>query len=190
MDLKDLLHLFDSGESVTEGTAAHDLLVHYSNEAMRITSVLNASYHHPEEIKTLMEELCGRKIGENFRLFPPIYSDFGKNIHIGKGVFINSCCCFQDQGGIFIDDGALIGHRVTLATLNHGLSVAERHSTFPKAIHIGKNVWIGAGAIILAGVEIGENAVIAAGAVVNKNVPKGSIVAGVPAKLIKHIPDD
>ena len=120
-------------------------------------------------------------------LFPPFYTDFGKNITIGNNVFINAGCKFQDQGGIFIDDGALIGHQVVLATLNHEIAPDKRQHIYPAPIHIGKNVWIGANATITQGVTIGDNSVVAAGAVVNKDVPANTIVGGVPAKAIKQI---
>ena len=96
-------------------------------------------------------------------------------------------CKFQDQGGITIDEGALIGHNVVLATINHDLDPANRQSMSYAPIHIGKNVWIGANATVLAGVTIGDGAVVAAGAVVTKNVEPNTIVGGVPAKVIKKI---
>lgn len=120
-------------------------------------------------------------------MFPPFYTDCGLNITVGKSVFINSCCNFQDQGGIRIGDGSLIGHKVVLATLNHGLAPEDRGSLYPLPIVIGKNVWVGASATILPGVTIGDNAIIAAGAVVTKDVARNTIVAGVPAKVIKEI---
>ena len=122
-----------------------------------------------------------------FNLFPPFYTDFGKNITLGKNVFINSDCKFQDQGGIIIDDGALIGHGVVLATLNHDLAPSKRQQLHPAPIHIGKNVWIDANAVICAGVTIGDNAVVAAGAVVVRDVEANTVVGGVPAKVIKRI---
>ena len=82
----------------------------------------------------------------------------------------DSGCKFQDQGGIIIGDGALIGHNVVLATLNHDLDPAKRQWLHPRKIIIGKGVWIGANATVTAGVTVGDNAVIAAGAVVNKDV--------------------
>ena len=118
---------------------------------------------------------------------PPFYTDCGKNITVGKNVFINSGCCFQDQGGITIGDGALIGHQVVLATLNHDLNPERRKSMKAAPIVIGKNVWIGAHATVLAGVCIGDNAVIAAGAVVTKDVPPLTVVAGIPAKTVKYV---
>ena len=122
---------------------------------------------------------------KTFGMFPPFYTDCGKNITVGKNVFINSGCRFQDQGGITIGDGTLIGHNVVLATLNHGIAPDERHDLFPAPIHIGKNVWIGANATVLPGVTIGDNAVIAAAAVVTKDVPANVVVSGVPAKVIR-----
>ena len=110
-----------------------------------------------------------------------------KNIRFGKNVFVNSGCCFQDQGGITIGDGSLIGHQVVLATLNHALEPDRRATTLPGPIVIGKNVWIGAHATILQNVTIGDNAVIAAGAVVTRDVPANTVVAGVPAKAVKTL---
>ena len=136
---------------------------------------------------TIMRDLTGRHIDESFSMFPPFYTDCGKNLKIGKHVFINSGCKFQDQGGISIGDGTLIGHNVVLATLNHSQDAAKRGNLLPAPIKIGKNVWIGANATICPGVIIGDGAIIAAGAVVNKDVPDNTVVGGVPAKLIKKI---
>ena len=124
---------------------------------------------------------------EGFRLFPPFYTDCGKNIHVGKNVFINAGCQFQDQGGITIGDDTLIGHNVVLATLNHGFEPARRKDLLPAPIVIGRKVWIGSNATVLPGVTIGDRSIVAAGAVVNRDVPPDVIVGGVPAKVIKHL---
>lgn len=166
-----------------------EVLNRQSDEARKITFRLNGSYHPMEEIRELMSELLGYKVPETLRVFPPFYTDFGKNIHIGENVFINACCQFQDQGGIWIGDGCLIGHNVVFATLNHDLNPERRQICIPKSIELGKNVWIGSNATILPGVKIGDNAVVAAGAVVHKDVEANSIVGGVPAKFIKWMPD-
>ena len=158
-------------------------------EARKITCRLNNSYHSMEEIREIMSELLGYKVPEDFRVFPPFYIDFGKNIHLEANVFINAGCHFQDQGGIYIGEGSLIGHNVVLATLNHDLNPERRQICIPAPIYIGKNVWIGSNSTILAGVTIGDNAVVAAGAVVTKDVPSDTIVGGVPAKRIKSIHD-
>ena len=158
-----------------------------SQRAMRLTVELNSSYHEPEEVVRLFSELIGKPVGEGFCMFPPFYTDYGQNITIGKHVFLNTNCHFQDQGGITIGDGALIGHNVVLATLNHEEDPERRQHVYPKPIVIGKNVWIGANATVTPGVTIGDNAIIAAGAVVTKDVAPNSIVGGVPARFIRYI---
>ncbi|HIX27694.1 MAG TPA: sugar O-acetyltransferase [Candidatus Barnesiella excrementigallinarum] len=158
-----------------------------NNEARKITCELNQTYHTPDEIRDLLSRLFGYKVDSTLRVFPPFYTDFGKNIHIGQRVFINACCHFQDHGGIFIGDDCQIGHNVVFATLNHGLDPKDRKSTYPAPIVLGRNVWIGANATILQGVKIGDNAVVAAGAVVTKEVEPNTIVGGIPARVIRHI---
>ena len=158
-----------------------------SQEAIKITMEINNKYHTPEEIVDLFSVLTGRKVDKTFRLFPPFYTDCGKNIVVGKNVFINACCKFQDQGGITIGNGVLIGHNVTLATLNHDERPQFRQNIYPKPIKIGDNVWIGSNATILQGVTIGDGAIIGANAVVTKDVPENTIVAGVPAKIIRKV---
>ena len=187
MELKELLKHFNNGDTLGEDPAVIDLMRYYCREAQKITMEINTVFHEPEELAELFSKLIGKPVGEAFGLFPPFYTDFGKNITIGDNVFINAGCKFQDQGGIIIDDGALIGHGVVLATLNHDLAPEKRQQLHPAPIRIGKRVWIGANATVTAGVTIGDNAVIAAGAVVNKNVPANTVVGGVPAKIIKTI---
>lgn len=187
MELKELLDHLNSGLPITGGSEIHKFMVTFCQEAMRITAELNGSYHEPEEIRALFSRLIGKPVDESFMLFPPFTTDFGKNIIIGKNVFINSGCRFQDQGGITIGDDALIGHNVVLATLNHDFAPEKRSLIHPAPIVIGKNVWIGASVTIIAGVMIGDNAIIAAGAVVTKDVPANTIAGGVPARVIKTL---
>ena len=184
MNTEKFIRVMNSGEKIKAGYEVHQYMVRLTNEAMRITARLNQGYHTPEEILELMKQLTGREIDNTFGMFPPFYTDCGKNLHIGKSVFINSGCQFQDQGGVYIGDGTLIGHSVVLATLNHDSGPEHRADLYPKPIHIGKNVWIGAHATVLPGVTIGDGAIVAAGAVVTKDVPVGAVVGGVPARLI------
>lgn len=187
MDLNEFLDHLNSGLPVTGGSEVHLFMHQVSQEALRITMEMNSVYHTPEEIRILMGRLTGKEIDESFAMFPPFYTDCGKNITIGKNVFINAGCKFQDQGGITIGDGALIGHNVVFATLNHDPAPDNRSSMQPAPIIIGKNVWIGSNATILPGITIGDGAIVAAGAVVTKDVPANAIVGGVPAKFIKKI---
>ena len=156
-------------------------------ENLKLQMELNSTYHTPEEIIQLMEQITGHSVDESFHLFPPFYTDFGKNIQFGQNVFVNSGCHFQDQGGIKIGDGVLIGHNVVLATINHDLDPAQNRKNHYAPITIGNHVWIGSNATILSGVTIGDWAVVAAGAVVTRDVPPRTIVGGVPANVIKTI---
>lgn len=187
MNLNEFLDHLNCGLPVTGGSEAHLFMHKVSQDALRLTAELNNVYHTPEEIRALMEKIIGRPMDQSFAMFPPFYTDCGKNIAIGKNVFINSGCKFQDQGGITIGDGTLIGHNVVMATLNHDLAPEKRSTMHPAPIVVGKNVWIGSNATVLAGVTIGDGAIIAAGAVVTKDVPANTIVGGVPARFIKKI---
>lgn len=187
MNIKDFLEHVNKRLPIPDKSEIYRFMVDISNEAMKITAELNGAYHNNKEIQDLFSKLTGRQVDESFGMFPPFYTDFGKNIVVGKNVFINSGCHFQDQGGIILKDGALIGHNVVMATLNHDFSPDKRGTTIPAPIIVGKNVWIGANATILQGVTIGDNSIIAAGAVVTKDVPSNTIVGGVPAKIIKKL---
>lgn len=173
--------------TVIDGSQEHQFMHAASQEAIRITMEINNRYHSPEVLRELLSELTGEQIDRTVGLFPPIYSDYGKNLHIGKNVFINMGCKFQDQGGIFIGNGSLIGHNCVMATINHDPSPEKRGSMTFKPIRIGKNVWIGANVTITPGVTIGDGAIVAAGAVVTKDVAPRTIVGGAPAKFIKSI---
>lgn len=184
---KEFIEYLNSGKEVTAGSSIHMHMGKLAQEAIQLTMELNTKYHTHEEIVNLMSLITGKPIDSSFSLFPPFYTDCGKNLTIGKNVFFNSGVRIQDQGGVVIDDGVLLGHNVVVATLDHNLSPELRGNLIPSPIHIGKNVWVGANATICSGVTIGDGAVIAAGAVVTKNVPANTVYGGVPAKLIKTI---
>ncbi|MDR1896869.1 MAG: sugar O-acetyltransferase [Prevotellaceae bacterium] len=187
MDTKEFLAHMDCGFPVHGGSEVLEYMHVLAQDAMRITAELNGSYHEPEEVRILFSKLIGKPVDASFGLFPPFYTDCGKNITIGRNVFINAGCRFQDQGGITIGDGALIGHNVVLATLNHDLAPDKRSTIHPAPIVIGRNVWIGASATLVPGVTVGDNAVIAAGAVVTKDIPANVVAGGIPAKVIRQI---
>lgn len=187
MTTKEFIEIMNLGNLIPGGSPIHAKMHELSQEAIRITMEINNAYHTHEEIIALMSELTGCEVHESLGLFPPFYTDCGKNIKLGKRVFINSGCKFQDQGGIIIGDDVLIGHNCVIATLNHAMDPDHRADMIPAPVKIGNKVWIGANATILQGVTIGEGAVIAAGAVVNRDVPHRSIVGGIPAKVIKNI---
>ncbi len=190
MTEKEFLDEMSSGKECVAYSETHKFMGQLSQRAMKITAKLNSEYHNPEEIAEIMRELTENEIGESFRMFPPFYTDCGRNTHIGNRVFINAGCKFQDQGGIFIGDDTLIGHNVVIATLNHNMKPQRRKNMIPKPVHIGCKVWVGASATICPGVTIGDGAVIAAGAVVTKDVEANTVVGGVPAKFIKKVEEN
>ena len=106
---------------------------------------------------------------------------------MGQGVFINTGCHFQDQGGITLGDGTFLGNNVVLTTMNHDFDPEKRSTTYPAPIVTGKNVWIGSSVTVVPGVHIGDGAIIGAGSVVTKDIPPYTIAAGVPARVIRKI---
>lgn len=183
----ELATLLNSGEALDPEDSLGREMNEISAHAREISLLINQEASNIPRIQELFSELTGSVIPESFRLFPPFTSDFGQNIHIGENVFINSGCRFQDQGGIWLGDGALIGHNVVIATLDHDLDPASRQVMHPKPVVIGNDVWIGAGAIIVPGVRIGDGAVVGAGSVVTRDVEPRNVVVGSPARVIKRI---
>lgn len=187
MELNEYLNYLNSGKQVEGGGEVHQFMHIASQEALKITAQINSGYHEPAELRALFSKLIGKPVDESFTFFPPFYTDCGKNITVGKHVFLNMGCKFQDQGGIFIGDETLIGHNVVLATLNHAMEPEDRATMIPAPIHIGKRVWIGSNATVLPGVTIGDGAIVGAGAVVTKDVPENTVVGGVPARVLRKI---
>ncbi|MDN6399827.1 MAG: sugar O-acetyltransferase [Brachybacterium sp.] len=189
MTFTDLLAALDSGESIPASSPLHAVMHEASQEALRITGELNGGYHEPAEVRSLLAQLTGHEIDESVTMFPPFTTDFGKNTHLGKRVFLNAGCRFQDQGGIEIGDDCLIGHNTVIASLNHDLAPSRRGDMHPGKVTVGRNVWIGANVTILPGVTIGDDAVIAAASVVTKDVPARALVVGSPGRVLRLIED-
>lgn len=156
------------------------------NATKKLSIALNIAIE-PEKIREIIGEIIEKKIDNSSTVFTPFHTNFGKFISIGKNVFINHACSFLDLGGITIEDDVLIGPNVQLITESHSIKPTERKALILNSILIKKNAWIGAGAIILPGVTVGENSVVAAGSVVTKHVADNTVVAGVPAKVVKKI---
>ena len=168
-------------------TQDKELIQEIVEQNQRLLQNLNAQRHYECEARQLISEITGQKIPKSTEIRLPFYTDYGHNIKIGERVFINSNVMMVDLGGITIGDDVLIGPGAYLLSVNHGLKPKQRKELELKPVLIKKNAWIGARATICPGVIVGENAVIAAGAVVTKDVPKNTVVAGVPAKIIKKI---
>lgn len=138
----------------------------------------------PDERRVLLLQRLA-KVGEGAVIRPPFYCDYGFNIFLGARVFLNFNCVILDVVEVTIGDGTQIGPGVQILTADHPRGAAERASglEFGRSIHIGRNVWIGGGAIILPGVTIGDDAVIGAGSVVTRPVPAGATAFGNPARM-------
>jgi acetyltransferase-like isoleucine patch superfamily enzyme len=157
--------------------------------ATRLSSELSAyCVDEPDEIREAFEALIGKRVGDAFVLIPPFYADHGLNITVGAGVFIGYECMFTGHAPIDIADGVMIANRVNLVTGGHPVEPDRRRDhLIAEPIAIGPNVWIATAATILAGVTIGAGSVVAAGAVVTHDVPPATLVAGVPAKVIREL---
>lgn len=186
-DIAYFLERMDSGEEVEVGSDVHRLMVAASERAIRLTSRMNAASVSLSDTRAQLERLFMRPLPEGVGLFPPFTTDCGLNTHLGAGVFINAGCRFQDQGGIYIGERALIGHNCVIATLNHNMEPARRANLLPAPVRVGADAWLGSNVTVLPGVTIGEGGVVAAGAVVTRDVAPRTVVGGVPAKLIRNL---
>lgn len=189
MELETLLLNMQRDGVLKAGSDEDAAMRDVSAETRRLCAEMNNGVYTDEEIRNYMSDITGYEVDESFSLFVPFTADFGKNIKLGKNVFINSGCRFQDQGGITIGDGSLIGHNVVLATINHDYDPKNRGTMHLQPIVLEINSWIGSNATILPGITIGENSIVAAGSVVTKDVPPNTIVAGNPAKFMSNLED-
>ena len=139
-------------------------------------------------MRAVLGELTGHALDPSVRVLPPFHTESGRNLRFGRNVFVNHNCTAMDLGGIAIDDDVMIGPNVQLISSGHPLDPATRRRQITTApIHIGRGAWIAAGATVLQGVTVGDDAVVAAGAVVTKDVPPRTLVAGVPARIIRSL---
>ena len=187
MNKNEFLELMKTTKKVESGSELFDMFRILADEAIKITMELNSKYHTKEEIVEIFSKLTNKKIDSSFCLFPPFYTDCGVNISLGKNVFINSNCKFQDQGGIIIGDNVLIGHNVVIATINHDYNPNKRADMYLKPVKIGNNVWIGSNTVILPGVTIQDGSIIGAGSIVTKDIPKNVTAFGNPCKIYKKL---
>ena len=142
----------------------------------------NSTPHHPSTHQPLLKEILAA-CGEDSTIRPPFFCDYGYNIRLGKGVFLNFNCVLLDVTLIEIGDRTQIGPAVQIYAADHPRSPEARRANLEngRPVRIGANVWIGGGAILLPGVTIGDDAIIGAGSVVTRDVPSGATVVGNPA---------
>lgn len=185
-EVENIFEQLKNGNTIAEDHKDMPQLRVESYQTIALLHQLNNSAD-AQEINHFLREITHQQADKTVTVFPPIHINNGRNLVIGKKVFINFDCTFLALGGITIEENVLIGPKVSLITEGHPLASKERHGLVPGKILIQKNAWIGANATILPNVTIGENSVVAAGALVNKDVPPNVVVAGIPAKIIKTI---
>lgn len=184
---KDIFERMRAGEPIRKDDAEYGKFAEVVSRTIRLCVEMNASATDLDQVRKQLSEIIGTRIDDSTTIFPPFYTNFGQFIRLGKNVFINHACSFLDIGGITIEDNVQIGPRVNITSENHPLDPADRTTLLLQPVVIKRNAWIGAGATILPGVTVGENSIVAAGAVVSRDVPPNTVVAGVPAKVVKAI---
>ena len=142
----------------------------------------NSTPHHPATHQPLLGEIIA-SCGEHSTIRPPFFCDYGYNIHLGSGVFLNFNCVLLDVNTIEIGEHTQIGPAVQIYTADHPRDPEARRANleYGRPVRIGRNVWIGGGSIILPGITIGDDAIIGAGSVVTHDIPSGITVIGNPA---------
>lgn len=144
-----------------------------------------------EKRAALLKEMFA-EIGEGCYIEPPLHSNFGgRHVHFGKNVYANFNLTLVDDTHIYVGDNTMIGPNVTIASAGHPIlpELREKGYQFNMPVHIGKNCWIGAGVIIVPGINIGDNTVIGAGSIVTKDIPANSVAVGNPCRVIRKIND-
>jgi maltose O-acetyltransferase len=164
-------------------------LVTARNRARDLCQILNRSAEDDPDRRRILRDLFGAG-GDTVWMQPPFYCDYGSNIELGERVFFNFNCIVLDVCPVRIGSCSLFGPAVQIYTPLHPLDAQlRRREEYGKPIDIGADVWVGGGAIILAGVRIGARAVIGAGSVVTRDVPEGCFAAGNPCRVIRRIAD-
>ena len=167
------------GDIVEEQTACLDRLYDFNHT--RPTE--------QEKRQALMKEMFA-EIGENCYIEPPFHANWGgRHVHFGKNVYANFGLTMVDDTHIYVGDYTMFAPNVTVATAGHPIDPAlrERALQYNAPVHIGRNCWIGAGALIMPGVTIGDNTVIGAGSVVTHDIPSGVVAVGNPCRVMRQI---
>ena len=144
-----------------------------------------------EKRERLLKEMFA-EIGENCYIEPPFHSNWGgKHVHFGRNVYANFNLTLVDDTHIYVGDYTMFGPNVTVATAGHPIlpELREQVYQYNMPVHIGRNCWIGAGAVIVPGVTIGDNTVIGAGSIVTKDIPGGVVAVGNPCRVLREIGD-
>ncbi|RDZ34009.1 MULTISPECIES: DUF2255 family protein [unclassified Haloferax] len=183
---RDIFDRLKAGEPVPMDDPGYQKISEEVNRTIGLKRKLNTATD-VDEIRHYVGEIIGEEVDESTTIFPPFHINVGKHTSVGRNVFINHACSFLDLGGITIEDEVMISSMVTITSEGHPVDVDRRKTLVPGEVVVERNAWIGAGATILPDVTIGENSVVAAGAVVTKDVPANTVVAGVPAEVVREL---
>ena len=166
--------------------ASDNVLSKERNYAKKMIFKYNKTSSHQKR-KQILTKLLGYKIHDDVYINTPFHCDYGYNIQIGNSFYANIGCVILDVNKVIIGDDVLFGPYVQLYTAGHPISPKERltYKEFGKPITIGKNVWIGGGAIVCPNISIGDNVTIGAGSVVTKDIPDNVVAAGNPCRIIR-----
>ena len=165
-------------------------LVAGRDRARDLCQTLNATREAEQNVRRDLLKQLFPKGGDTVWMQPPFYCDYGWNIELGERVFFNFSCVVLDVCRVRIGDFTLFGPGVQILTPVHPLEAQlRRRQEYGKPIDIGSDVWVGGGALILAGVRIGSKAVIGAGSVVTRDIPDGVFAAGNPCRVLRQIGD-
>jgi maltose O-acetyltransferase len=162
------------------------------SRAAALAERYNATRHDDHDARTaLLHELLG-SVGEGVVIRPPFRCDYGTNIHIGAGTFVNYDAVMLDVASIEIGTACQLATRVQLLTATHPLDPGPRRAGWESGepIVLGDNVWLGGGVTVCPGVTVGEDTVVGAGAVVTRDLPAGVLAAGVPARVVREIGEE
>lgn len=150
----------------------------------------NATRPLEQEKRNEMLKEMFAEIGHDCYIEPPFHANWGgKHVHFGDWVYANFNLTLVDDGHIYVGNNVMFAPNVTIATATHPIQpkLREQGVQYNVDVHIGNNVWIGAGATVLPGVTIGDNSVIGAGSLVTKDIPSGVVAVGNPCKVVREI---
>ncbi len=160
------------------------------NACLELLYTFNHTRPSEQEKRNQLLKQMFAEIGENCYIEPPFHANFGgKHVHFGKNVYANFNLTMVDDGHIYVGDYTMFAPGVIVATAGHPILPELRETVYQynMPVHIGKNCWIGAGAIILPGVTIGDQVVVGAGSVVTKDLPSNVVAVGNPCRVIREI---
>lgn len=160
------------------------------NACLELLYTFNQTRPSEQEKRNQLLKQMFAEIGENCYIEPPFHANFGgKHVHFGKNVYANFNLTMVDDGHIYVGDYTMFAPGVIVATAGHPILPELRETVYQynMPVHIGKNCWIGAGAIILPGVTIGDQVVVGAGSVVTKDLPSNVVAVGNPCRVIREI---